>query len=65
MFHSIEQLSGSAGGSYFCDGFSAANALRERNRAAFKMLSQYPVEFCVSGKDHLDYNLKYWHTPIR
>jgi gamma-butyrobetaine dioxygenase len=64
MLHSIQQPSGTAGSSYFCDGFNVAKALRLRNPAAFEMLSQYPVEFCVTGKDYLDYNLKYWRTPI-
>jgi hypothetical protein len=64
MFHSLEQPIGSAGSSYFCDGFSVASALRQRNPAAFKTLSQHPVEFHVTGKDYLDYNLKYWRKPI-
>ncbi|XP_062508078.1 gamma-butyrobetaine dioxygenase-like isoform X2 [Corticium candelabrum] len=64
MLHCTEQLSGNRGSTYFCDGFNVAYELRERNLAAFEMLSQYPVFFATVGKYYLPYKMEWWRIPI-
>ncbi|XP_062509014.1 gamma-butyrobetaine dioxygenase-like [Corticium candelabrum] len=67
FFHFIEQLPDPTEAvSRFCDGFNVAEALRKRNRAAFDMLSQYPIQFVDCGTDCLgDYDTESWHNMIK
>lgn len=65
VLHCIQQVPGSAGYARFCDGFSIASAVREKNPTAFQLLSQYPVQYVDVGKNYLDYHVEAWHLPIR
>ena len=64
--HCSEQIRGAGGDSWLCDGFRAAEQLRDEHPNHFEVLSTVPVYWRDVGGEPLtnEYSLESWHPTV-